>query len=123
MKSLKLGLFISISLLSLTFFSEQLKAEILPNPTEVGNLMGLYMCKSLIQTGSLDSDENMELFAFDMYAKYGEEKTLEIMEKIDSAFNSEKWTNDPYVLELMRGVFRYIIDDDNCFETFAQDAF
>jgi hypothetical protein len=111
------------SILLLTVAPSSMKAQALPQATEVGNLMGLHLCKSLIEQGNLESDESMLAFTAEMVTKYGETETLKIMEKIDLAFNSEKWTEDRYVLELMRGVFSYMINDDKCFEFFAKDAF
>ncbi|MBL1210372.1 hypothetical protein [Geminocystis sp. GBBB08] len=97
------------------------QAQPLPSAQEVGNFFGNYMCKSLIEKGNIDDDQIMEKFAGDLIAKYGEETTLKLVEKMN--FTEESMANDSYGTLLMKSAFSYVINNDPCFEIFLKQVF
>jgi hypothetical protein len=99
----------------------EVQAQTLPLPEEVGNFFGIYMCKSLVETNSMDNDKIMEQFTEDLITKYGEEKTLILIDKMD--FTGENLSNDNYTLNIMKGVFNHIINNDPCFKVFIKEIF
>ncbi len=119
--------FISLSTIFSGFFFGNLSAiaqiQTIPKAEELGLLMGKYMCQSLIETGTMDDDRMMGNFAEEIVRKYGEEKATSIMEKLDVVFANEDITDDEYGLNLMRGVFQTIINEEDCFKSFLKYSF
>ncbi|AFZ47808.1 hypothetical protein Cyast_1853 [Cyanobacterium stanieri PCC 7202] len=115
-----LTLFIS-ALLWMTPFA-QVRAETNVSAGEVGDLMGSYMCKSLITTGTMDDPDILEEFALAAAARYEEDNPEEFLSLMLGLVFVDNIGNDPLSLELMRGAFSYIINDDDCFRIFLNDA-
>lgn len=115
--SLILGLILSLN------YSTTVQAQTLPSAQEVGTLFGNYMCQSLIKTGTMEDDKMMEEFVTNLINKYGKEKTVELMGRLEGVFKKDKLGNDRYGLELMRGALNQIINNDSCFQVFVNEIF
>lgn len=79
------------------------------------------MCRSLIEKQVMTDDEIMAEFAVDLVAKYGEEQTIMIMNKVEEAFNKEQINSNDSAVDLMRGLFQAIIGNDDCFKVFITE--
>lgn len=55
--------------------------------------------------------------------KYGEENTLQLMDKLEGVFQKDKLGNDRYGLELIRGALNELINNDSCFPVFVNEIF
>ncbi|WP_066345693.1 hypothetical protein [Geminocystis sp. NIES-3708] len=110
-----------IWLLISLFFSNTAQAETLPSASEVGNFFGTYMCESLITKGNMDDDKIMEQFAEDLILKYGEETTLKLIDKME--LSEKSLESDSYGINLMKGAFNHIINNDPCFKIFVEQVF
>lgn len=98
------------------------RAETDVNANEVGDLMGSYMCKSLLTTGRMDDPDILEEFALEASARYEEENSEQFLSLMLGLIFVDNIGDDPTSLELMRGAFTYIINDDDCFRVFLNDA-
>lgn len=103
------------------FLAFPIQAETDIDYQNVGNFMGSYMCRSLIEKQVMTDDEIMAEFAVDLVAKYGEEQTIMIMNKVEEAFNKEQINSNDSAVDLMRGLFQAIIGNDDCFKVFITE--
>ncbi|MBE9223219.1 hypothetical protein IQ215_10980 [Cyanobacterium stanieri LEGE 03274] len=92
------------------------------NAEDVGYLMGGYMCKSLLTTGSMDDPEMLEQFALEATEKYDGEESEEFLSLMVGLMLTENIGDDADSLELMRGAFKHIINDDDCFQAFLRQS-
>ena len=118
-KRIKYNLTINILFYLFMPFSSQAQIDI--SYEEIGKFMGSYLCRSLIEKNTMDDQEIMEEFANDLVTKYGEEKALIVINEVEEAFAENKQSSHRNDVDLMRGVFQHMIDNDNCWENFVKE--
>ncbi|WP_069791207.1 hypothetical protein A5482_004105 [Cyanobacterium sp. IPPAS B-1200] len=89
---------------------------------DVGYLMGGYMCKSLLTTGSMNDPDILDEFAQEATEKYSDEESEQFLSLMTDLILTENIGDDPASLELMRGAFDHIINDDDCFRAFLNES-
>ncbi|MGY6528559.1 MAG: hypothetical protein ACXITR_01390 [Cyanobacterium sp.] len=114
-------LLISSLLFMLPFGQSRAETNVI-DAGDVGYLMGGYMCKSLLTTGSLNDPDVLDEFAVEAMEMYSDEESEQFLSLMLGLLTTDDIGENPQSIELMRGAFTHIIGDDDCFKAFLRDS-